>query len=77
MVAEAATSDGVDDFSVFLHGLRTAEVKRLPAGARVVLSGGAAGTWYFDWFESSYPTPIERHIGVEAFAPKPGGSPGS
>lgn len=60
-----------DDFSVFLHGLRTRELERLPPGAKVVLSGGAAGTWYFEWFESHYPTPIDRHIGVEALAPKP------
>jgi Methyltransferase domain len=36
-----------------------------------VLSGGASGTWYFEWFQSNYPSAIERHIGVEAFAPKP------
>jgi SAM-dependent methyltransferase len=64
-------SDETDNFSVFLHALRTKELERLPAGAEVVLSGGAAGMWYFDWFESHYPTAIRRHIGVEALAPKP------
>ena len=40
-----------------------------------MLSGGAAGTWYFEWFQSHYPSAVERHIGVEAFAPKPDGLP--
>jgi SAM-dependent methyltransferase len=60
-----------DDFSLFLHDLRTRELKRLTPGASVVLSGGAAGNWYFDWFESHYPSPVSRHIAVEAFEPKP------
>jgi SAM-dependent methyltransferase len=67
--------DTIDEFSLFLHGLRSRELERLPPGAKVVLSGGAAGAWYFDWFESHYPTAIERHIGVEALAPKPDGLP--
>jgi hypothetical protein len=67
----AASTNSTDDFSVLLHGLRTRELARLPPGARVVLSGGAAGTWYLDWFESHYPTPIDRHIAVEALAPRP------
>jgi SAM-dependent methyltransferase len=60
-----------DDFSVFLHELRTRELRRLPPGAKVVLSGGAAGSWYFEWFEENYPSQIERHIGVEALAARP------
>jgi len=36
-----------------------------------VLSGGAAGSWYFEWFDAHYSTPVERHIAVEAFAPAP------
>ncbi len=60
-----------DDFSVFLHGLRSRELRKLPAGAQTVLSGGCAGAWYFDWFAENYPTPPARHIGVEAYAPRP------
>jgi SAM-dependent methyltransferase len=59
------------DFSVFLHGLRTEELRRLPTPAKVVLSGGAAGKWYFDWFETNYPSDIIHHIGVEALVPEP------
>jgi SAM-dependent methyltransferase len=59
------------DFSVFLHGLRTKELRRLPTPAKVVLSGGAAGNWYFDWFEKNYPGDITHHIGVEALVPEP------
>jgi predicted SAM-dependent methyltransferase len=57
------------------HTLRTPELARLPAGARTVLSGGCAGSWYFEWFAEQYPTPIERHIGVDAYAPEPDGLP--
>jgi SAM-dependent methyltransferase len=59
------------DFNEFLHELRSRELERLPGGAATVLHGGAAGTWYFEWFEERYPTRIERHIGVEAFSPPP------
>jgi SAM-dependent methyltransferase len=64
-----------DEFSLFLHELRTRELERLPSGAKVVLSGGASGAWYFDWFQSHYPSTVERHVGVEAFAPEPDGLP--
>jgi SAM-dependent methyltransferase len=60
-----------EDFPEFLHGLRTEELKRLPPGARVVLSGGANSRWYFDWFADNYDGSPDRHIGVEALAPKP------
>jgi SAM-dependent methyltransferase len=59
-------------FQLFLHDeLRSRELERAPEGARTVLHGGAAGRWSFDWFESCYPTEVERHIGVEAFLPEP------
>jgi SAM-dependent methyltransferase len=61
----------VGDFNDFLHGLRSRELKRLPPGARTVVHGGAAGSWYFEWFSEFYPTPVERHIGVEAYASRP------
>lgn len=73
--ASSENSVPADDFSGLLHSLRTRELEQLPRGARVVLSGGAAGSWYFDWFARHYPTPIERHIGVEAFEPKPNDLP--
>jgi 2-polyprenyl-3-methyl-5-hydroxy-6-metoxy-1,4-benzoquinol methylase len=60
------------DWDAFLHEhVRSPELRRLPAGAKTVLSGGAAGSWYFDWFNACYPTQVERHIAVEAFAPEP------
>lgn len=42
-----------------------------------MLSGGASGAWYFEWFQSNYPSTVERHIGVEAFAPRPDDLPSS
>jgi SAM-dependent methyltransferase len=60
-----------EDFNLFLHALRTRRLELIPGGARVVLSGGAAGRWYFDWFAEHYPTEVERHIGVEYFGPRP------
>jgi 2-polyprenyl-3-methyl-5-hydroxy-6-metoxy-1,4-benzoquinol methylase len=62
----------IHDWQVFLHEqVRSPELRRLPAGAKTVLSGGAAGGWYFDWFNHCYPTPVERHIAIEAFSPEP------
>jgi SAM-dependent methyltransferase len=59
------------DFSEGLHALREAHLRRLPAGARTVLHGGASDAWYFRWFEQHYPGEVERHIGVEAFRAAP------
>jgi SAM-dependent methyltransferase len=58
------------DFGHFLHALRTNRLALMPSDARVVLSGGAAGSLYFQWF-ANYPGQVERHIGVEYFAPPP------
>ena len=52
------------------HSLRTVELERVPKGAKQVLSVGANGRWYFDWFEASVGV-VDRHVGVEAFEPKP------
>lgn len=61
----------IDDFAVMLHELRGRELERVPGDARVVLSGGANADWYFPWFAARYAGDIERHIGVEAYAPPP------
>ncbi|MDR1922649.1 MAG: class I SAM-dependent methyltransferase [Candidatus Adiutrix sp.] len=58
------------DFNVFLHTLRSQFFSEMPKGARTVLSAGCSDRYYFDWLESEY-GPLERHIGIEFFAPKP------
>jgi SAM-dependent methyltransferase len=58
------------DFNTHLHALRTEGLRRMPAGARTFLSAGCSGGWYFRWIAENYPG-IERHIGVEAYSPKP------
>jgi len=66
------SGEPAQSFDEFVHyTLRSPELARLPGGAKTVLSGGCAGTWYFEWFAEQYPTPIERHIGVDAYALKP------
>lgn len=52
------------------HELRTIELERVPKGARRVLSVGANGRWYFDWFEHAVGI-VDEHIGVEAYEPMP------
>ena len=59
------------EFGHFLHALRTRRLRMMPPDARVVLSGGAAGSIYFEWFGGNYPTHVDRHIGVEYFTPPP------
>lgn len=61
----------VEDLNLFLHELRSRRLTAMPPGAEVVLSGGAAGQWYFDWFAERYPSVVKRHIGVEYFSPPP------
>jgi hypothetical protein len=58
------------DYLAALHEARTFCLGGMPPGARTVLSVGASGTWYFDWFARAYGN-VERHIGVEAFPPCP------
>jgi 2-polyprenyl-3-methyl-5-hydroxy-6-metoxy-1,4-benzoquinol methylase len=76
---DASVRAGADahDFNAQLHELRSRELRRLPAGARTVLSGGCAGSWYFEWFNQNYPTRVERHIGVDAYAARPTALPES
>jgi SAM-dependent methyltransferase len=52
-------------FTDRLHVLRERELRKLPPGARTVLHGGAAGAWYFRWFEENYAGEVQRHIGVD------------
>ena len=63
----AATSDY---FHLANHELRTLELELLPKGARRVLSVGANGRRYFDWFETAV-GPVDEHLGVEAYEPMP------
>lgn len=62
------------DFNEFLHELRTRELRKMPPGGKTVLSGGAAGGWYFKWMKDCYPS-LTRHIGVEAYSPRPADLP--
>ena len=48
----------------------------MPSGADTILSAGANGIWYFDWFDQEY-GPVKHHIGVEAYMPRPDGLPDS
>lgn len=67
----ASAGERAAEFNSFLHELRTHRLRSLPPGARTVLSGGCAGSLYFEWFAANYPTPVERHIGIEAYTEKP------
>jgi len=58
------------DFNHYLHELRGIELSRMPKGAKVLLSAGCSGTWYFDWIENEYGK-VDKHIGIEYYSPKP------
>jgi len=62
-------------FPEFFHELRTRELKKVPNEGETVLSAGCAGAWYFDWFRQSYAGTVRRHIGVDAYSPRPAGLP--
>ena len=57
-----------------LHEGRSIALADMPPGAEVVLSAGANGLWYFEWFDQEY-GPVKHHIGVEAYMPRPDGLP--
>ena len=59
-----------------LHEARSIALAEMPPGAETVLSAGANGAWYFDWFDQEY-GPVRRHIGVEAYMPRPENLPGN
>ena len=58
------------EFHATLHEARTFALADMPAGCQTILSVGANGEWYFDWLEQAYGR-VPRHIGVEAYMPKP------
>jgi SAM-dependent methyltransferase len=58
------------DFYDLLHELRGHALADMPAGAQTILSAGCSGSWYFDWVEEHYGR-VDRHIGTEAFRPRP------
>lgn len=62
------------DFSHILHECRTANLRSVDAQGKVMVSIGAADTWYFNWVEQSCGKPL-RHVGVEYYMPKPGDLP--
>lgn len=53
-----------------LHEARSIALADVPSGADIVLSAGANGLWYFEWFEQQYGE-AKTHIGVEAYMPRP------
>lgn len=57
-------------FHNVLHELRTYELRRARGRYERVVSVGASGRWYFDWFERAV-GPVLEHVGVEAFEPEP------
>jgi hypothetical protein len=59
-----------------LHDARSMALADMPSGADTILSAGANGIWYFDWFDQEY-GPVKHHIGVEAYMPRPEGLPDS
>jgi SAM-dependent methyltransferase len=58
------------DLHALLHQARTFALADMPAHFDTVLSVGANGLWYFEWFEKAYGH-VPRHIGVEAYTPRP------
>jgi len=60
----------LEDINTLVHELRTLELRKLPPGAKTLLSAGCAGLWYFEWIAKNYEG-FNRHIGIEAYSPKP------
>jgi SAM-dependent methyltransferase len=61
-------------FHDFLHAQRSVELSQMPKPARTLVSAGCSGAWYFDWFDRWY-GPLEHHIGIERFLPRPAAIP--
>lgn len=67
-----STGPSAPEFSLHdaLHMARSLALCDMPPGAKIMLSAGPNGAWYFDWIEDSYGK-VERHIGVEAYTSRP------
>jgi SAM-dependent methyltransferase len=77
---EPSTSGSAQDSPFFnqhttIHQARSFALAEMPRGAQTLLSVGANGSWYFDWIEDHY-GPVERHIAIEAYMPRPERLPG-
>lgn len=57
-------------FHMTLHALREIELARLRGERNRVLSVGANGAWYFEWFRNAVGD-VHEHIGIEAYVPRP------
>jgi SAM-dependent methyltransferase len=57
-------------FHMMNHELRAIELERLRGDRDRVLSVGANGSWYFEWFRRSVGD-VTEHIGIEAYLPRP------
>jgi hypothetical protein len=70
--ASAQSTEVVPEVSLHnvLHTARTMGLSCMPAVTGTLLSAGPNGKWYFDWFDSAYGQ-VERHIALEAYAPRP------
>jgi SAM-dependent methyltransferase len=70
----AAPDPLVPDFYALLHELRGHALADMPPGAETLLSAGCSGRWYFEWVQERYGH-VARHIGAEAFLPRPADLP--
>ena len=63
-----------DTIHDLLHAQRSVELSQMPKGATTLLSAGCSGAWCFEWLEREY-GPVQRHIGVERYLPRPNDLP--
>ncbi len=58
-----------NDINELLHSERGERLAHMPK-AKVMLSAGCSGAWYFDWVEQKFGL-VEKHIGLEFYSPRP------
>jgi len=58
----------VEPFLDLIHKLRGELLSEMPP-AKVVLSVGCAGSWYFQWFNEKFPHRVDRHVGFDTLPP--------
>jgi SAM-dependent methyltransferase len=75
-VGDASHGQSSVELHAALHEARSLALAEVPGGADIVLSAGANGLWYFEWFQQEYGA-IGTHIGVEAYMHRPEGLPGN